>query len=66
MEKSCEAEPDGGQQDRVNTVERAQAASNSAAFQTAAQVGKKYAKFCIYAVEGAPPQLAANCKSQHA
>jgi len=36
--------------------EKAQAAFNSPAFQAAAQVGEKYAKFRIYAVEGAPPQ----------
>ena len=36
--------------------EKAQAAFNSPAFQEAAQIGEKYAKFRIYAVEGAPPQ----------
>jgi uncharacterized protein (DUF1330 family) len=36
--------------------EKAQAAFNSPAFQAAAQIGEKYAKFRIYAVEGAPPQ----------
>ena len=36
--------------------EKAQAAFNSPAFQVAAQIGEKYAKFRIYAVEGAPPQ----------
>ena len=36
--------------------EKAQAAFISPAFQAAAQVGEKYAKFRIYAVEGAPPQ----------
>ena len=36
--------------------EKAQAAFNSPAFQAAVQTGEKYAKFRIYAVEGAPPQ----------
>src|SRR5262249_19473721 len=38
--------------------EKAQAAFNSPEFQAAAQIGEKYAKFRIYAVEGegAPPQ----------
>jgi len=36
--------------------EKAQAAFNSPAFQTAVQIGEKYAKFRIYAVEGAPMQ----------
>ena len=36
--------------------EKAQAAFNSPAFQEAAKIGEKYAKFRIYAVEGAPPQ----------
>ena len=36
--------------------EKAQAAFNSPAFQEAAQIGEKYAKFRIYAVEGAAPQ----------
>ena len=36
--------------------EKAQAAFNSPAFQAAVQIGEKYAKFRIYAVEGAPPQ----------
>jgi uncharacterized protein (DUF1330 family) len=36
--------------------EKAQAAFSSPAFQAAAQIGEKYAKFRIYAVEGAPPQ----------
>src|SRR5262245_47131257 len=34
--------------------EQAQAAFNSPAFQEAAKIGEKYAKFRIYAVEGAP------------
>ena len=38
------------------SFEKAQAAFNSAAFQEAAKIGEKYAKFRIYAVEGAPPQ----------
>jgi uncharacterized protein (DUF1330 family) len=36
--------------------EKAQAAFNSSAFQAAVQIGEKYAKFRIYAVEGAPVQ----------
>ena len=36
--------------------EKAQAAFNSPAFQAAAQIGEKYAKFRIYAVDGALPQ----------
>jgi uncharacterized protein (DUF1330 family) len=36
--------------------EKAQAAFNSPAFQAAVQIGEKYAKFRIYAVEGAPMQ----------
>jgi uncharacterized protein (DUF1330 family) len=36
--------------------EKAQAAFNSPEFQSAARIGEKYAKFRIYAVEGAPPQ----------
>lgn len=38
------------------TFEQAQAAFASAAFREAAAIGEKYAKFRIYAVEGAPPQ----------
>jgi uncharacterized protein (DUF1330 family) len=34
--------------------ERAQAAFNSPAFQEAARIGEKYAKFRIYALEGSP------------
>src|SRR5262245_19525879 len=36
--------------------EKAQEAFNSPAFQAAVQIGEKYAKFRIYAVEGAPAQ----------
>jgi len=36
--------------------EKARAAFNSPAFQAAVQIGEKYAKFRIYAVEGAPVQ----------
>jgi uncharacterized protein (DUF1330 family) len=36
--------------------EKAQAAFNSPAFQKAAGIGEKYAKFRIYALEGSPQQ----------
>src|SRR5262245_54365631 len=36
------------------SFEKAQAAFNSPAFQDAARIGEKYAKFRIYAVEGSP------------
>jgi len=38
------------------SFEKARAAFNSPAFQAAVQIGEKYAKFRIYAVEGAPVQ----------
>ena len=37
-------------------LEKAQAAFASPAYQEAVKVGEQYAKFRIYAVEGAPPQ----------
>jgi len=39
-----------------DSFEQAQSAFASQAFQDAARTGEKYAKFRIYAVEGAPPQ----------